>query len=617
MQTFTIEQPAKIFANNNHERRIIFVNGEIDPRQEEKIGINIHEHLAGIAMHRTIKVNIKLIEKNGNSKTQTIYFDRNSTVKYLAAVYPKEAITEQYPDNVLIQKLNNYLAANKAHESQDAVTNTNKQPRQSTSTQGIFNNLWTNSNNDYITPNRMMNKFRLGPWATEKDLKNLFEYLEVDYQMKRNHRRCAVNDLFYLYEWNKRVHEYTGDKTEYFSVTNNFVRGVLGDYLENKNPDIAKCVADFLSDKPRMVPYKQDLITLINRVIKQTQRIVIVAYPTYLKDVAYYASKQKISLKKYHITGMTCGHDVSQELADKLIRMGYGSISKAYNTKELHDPFALETETERKFRDLIQSNTNMAKDLHQSQPAPMVYQYNPDINHLEHFDEGQLFVTEANDKTHPAVKYPIHDDAQELTVNHANALLMKHSLENAISIQKPLLLIHEKNMAVKFGDSTLSLMELESTIAKIDRGNTLRKYGFYTNKEGQLDILIELKDGVPAKQKQEKCEKILADILLELCHGNDKFKEAMLKSANLPALRLFTSNHSPIIGTVLIFEDCNLPAKYTFPQDEKDMVRFSVTKEKMSGLLASPVTANTHEEKINTASGNVVTTAAPAVILKR
>lgn len=79
-----IQSPVRLHDSREYSQRLLVVNYALNPRDKlGKTGITFHRGL-GVLFHRTIKVNVTLLDKEGNEVQRRLFVNRKSLTKYLA-----------------------------------------------------------------------------------------------------------------------------------------------------------------------------------------------------------------------------------------------------------------------------------------------------------------------------------------------------------------------------------------------------------------------------------------------------------------------------------------------------------------------------------------------------
>jgi phenylacetate-coenzyme A ligase PaaK-like adenylate-forming protein len=95
------------FTHNEYGTRALLTDGAVNPRDQlGKMGIDFHTW-AGSFFHRTITTKASVRDEKGAIKTQTIYFNRGSVIKYLRALGC--TIKDDIDHSGLVRKLNEAL----------------------------------------------------------------------------------------------------------------------------------------------------------------------------------------------------------------------------------------------------------------------------------------------------------------------------------------------------------------------------------------------------------------------------------------------------------------------------------------------------------------------------
>lgn len=101
MPSYKINTPVVVFNHEEYGERLLFQQGEVNPRNElGKNGVTLHRWPSSM-FYRTIKIQATEIDETGRHEEREFAVNRNSLIKYLGA----DASTED-ADEELIRKLN-------------------------------------------------------------------------------------------------------------------------------------------------------------------------------------------------------------------------------------------------------------------------------------------------------------------------------------------------------------------------------------------------------------------------------------------------------------------------------------------------------------------------------
>lgn len=104
MPSYLIESPVILFKHKEYGERLLFQQGQANPRNElGKNGVTLHRWPRSM-FYRTIKITATQLDESGRYENQEFSLNRNSLVKYLG-----EEASSQDSDEQLVNKLKNKL----------------------------------------------------------------------------------------------------------------------------------------------------------------------------------------------------------------------------------------------------------------------------------------------------------------------------------------------------------------------------------------------------------------------------------------------------------------------------------------------------------------------------
>lgn len=467
-----------------------------------------------------------------------------------------------------------------------------------------------------------INAFALGPWATGMtgyeimretgsvfaagaDMEKIIDQLESEYRYQLSRIENAVN-AFLSAKVEKRKHSlYKVDLVD-------IIKSILSELVDRKKIDIAAELGKLAAQKGMsqfVASHLDQLVSIISKLDKTQNKIVLAGYPPFLKSLVDYAKeKHQIDFGKYHADAVVGGQSISEALRDNLVAAGFSTISSSYGASDLDINIGVETDFERGLRRALENNPALRAELFgKNKTLPMVFHYDPLNYHIECDDNDELiFTCVRSDRSSPRIRYDLGDKGRVYSASDIQAMLLKHGITDLKPrVNLPLLFVWGRDNAVAYEGCKVSFDDLERAITKIDSDQICVKRAFYEYHDpdgsDKVEIWIELADGAKIPEKTH-AQSFLHNLLVEMGRINQDFRSHIgddKKKAALPLLRFFKKGESPISDAtghrkqVLVFNEKNTAADFVRKLPEMPAEQI-ISIEKTAAFVADANDANRH-----------------------
>ena len=290
-------------------------------------------------------------------------------------------------------------------------------------------------------------------------------------------------------------------------------------------------------------------------------RYLIVGYPPFLKLLLDEGERAGFPWADYEMHALLGGEGNSEALRDYLLRR-FRSVFSGYGATDIEIGLAAETPVCIALRRLAIERPEVGELLFgEAGRAPMVFQYNPFLHHVERNVNGELLFTVTRQATlSPKVRYNVHDEGGVLRDDELRARLATIGIRLEDLVPGVTRLVRMPYLFV-FGrkDSTVSVMganiypaDIEAAIyASPDLARAVLSFCLSIREEspGETRPLVDIQLA-HADPNSELAHSLAVTIERHLAATNRDYQEAMLEYPALmvPAVELHRAGEGPFAG---------------------------------------------------------------------